>query len=386
MLSLFGLAEKYLSVTGMLTNEFDSKFYLLSRYNQKSIPDLGRKIIWKIEQELTSKGHNEIESYQYSSRLRMLEYDNHMLIGNISDALVSEKRSLNEFIKFFILKSVNLINQIQFGEKAYNIRSNMKLTDAFLSRIDLEKFLNDIYREDLIDENMNGILFRLVYLDLMLNSPDAENSHYREMKEMIYSNELKIEEKVKAHYINRLIHYCSNQRLKGSRRFDREMFDHFKFLHENDMFFVGRRNLALTMDFRTAIMSAAYNNEIEWAEKFISDLSKDLKKELSIDACNYGLAILRFYQGRFDESLKLLSTVEEPSMLLKIDTYLLKSQIFYELKYFDSSLSTADTFRHHLDSSDDYSDELKEICHLFIRILRRLITARRKPDAKSLKA
>lgn len=231
---------------------------------------------------------------------------------------------------------------------------------------------------------MNGILFRLVYLDLMLNSPDPENTHYKELKELIYGSELKIEAKVKAHYINRLLHYCSGQRLKGSRQFDRDLLHHYKFLHENDLFFPGRSKLALTMDFRTAIMAAAYNNEIDWAEKFITDLSKNLKKELSIDAYNYGLAILRFYQGRFEESLELLSTVEEPSLLLKIDTYLLKSQIFYELKYFDSSLSTADTFRHHLDSSDEYSDELKDICHLFIRILRRLITARKKPDHKKL--
>lgn len=139
MLSLFGLAEKYLSVSGMLSTEFDSRFYLVSSYHKKSMPDLGRKAIGKIKQELSSKGHNEIDSYQYSSRLRSLEYDMSLLNGNISDALISEKRSLNELIKFFILKSVNLINQIRFGEKAYNIKDKMKLTDAFFSRIDLEK-------------------------------------------------------------------------------------------------------------------------------------------------------------------------------------------------------------------------------------------------------
>ncbi|MBX7042229.1 MAG: hypothetical protein K1X85_04935 [Ignavibacteria bacterium] len=384
MLSLFGLAEKYLSVSGMFSAEFDSKFYLLSRYNEKSMPEIGRKTLAKIEQELNAKRHNVIDSYYYSSKLRMLEYEISMQEGNISDAVISEKRSLNDLIKLFILKSVNLNNQIRFGEKAYNIQEKMKLTEAFFSRFDLEKFLDDIYRKDLIDESMNGILFRLVYLDLMLNSPDPESSHYRELKEMIYNKELNIEDKVRAHYINRLIQYCSNQRLNGSRQFEKDLHYHFKFLHENDLFLIERSNLSLTMDFRTAIMTAASNGEIEWAEKFIAGLSKYLARELSIDAYNYGLAILRFYQGKFEESLKLLSGIEESSLLLKIDTYLLKSQIFYELGYFDSSLSTADTFRHHLDSSDEYSDELKDICHLFIRILRRLITARKKPDAKKL--
>ncbi|MBL0106725.1 MAG: hypothetical protein IPP52_05400 [Ignavibacteria bacterium] len=78
----------------------------------------------------------------------------------------------------------------------------------------------------------------------------------------------------------------------------------------------------------------------------------------------------------YEESLKYLSLINLDQILLKLDVNILNAMIYYELNYYDSAVSTADSFRRFLKENDVLSLEVKNSHLNFINSYKAIVKHR----------
>ena len=142
------------------------------------------------------------------------------------------------------------------------------------------------------------------------------------------------------------------------------------------------------------VASAIRENQLTWAENFISDFKNYVKREDRDNAVNYNLAVLYYIKGynesaeiktlKYNEALICLNKVNGDDFyyMTRIKNHALK--IFFELDYTDSALSLIDSYSHYLSRNKVMPEHLIERYSNFIHYLHKIIKYKLKDDNDSL--
>jgi hypothetical protein len=301
------------------------------------------------------------------------------------------KKSVEELRKgfhylflYFLFHYSFAINQSELDA----ITSPLSHTDDSLSLIS-----GIVSSRELAEKLLAGDWFRnkteMEFVEIILNdsallSSDAADSSFLRIMEAVMG-ERKYENLYIRHYLlNRLIAFFNVQKLKGKSIKEEDVFKVWKqLISVNEIHNEKRANLSIR-DFRGVLNTALKNNDLKWAYDYVSKFSGRVRKESRENLLNYGNAIIAFSSGDFESSLHFLNLLKRESWILTFDSYILKTQLFYELDYIRSTLSAIDSFRHYLlkmNFDRSYASWPLE----FIKVVRRLVSLKEEPDSKKIR-
>ena len=105
--------------------------------------------------------------------------------------------------------------------------------------------------------------------------------------------------------------------------------------------------------FKNAVQIALRLGEYEWSEKFIKDYTSKLPSEFRDNALSYNLALVYFYQKKYNDVIQQLQSVEYEDIVYNLNAKSILLLAYYELDADDALLSLMDSFKTYLHRHKD---------------------------------
>ncbi len=272
------------------------------------------------------------------------------------------KSSQLYFHKFALEKQVFLLNQdIHAKSEKKNIETVSKNLDIFYISEKLKYYcyiLNskrvivhdyDLKMMDQVikqveDSDYKEIPLVAVYYQNYLTLIDGENeSNYFKLKTLLDKNALDFPQKEAFNLYSSTLNYCVRKINSGNKDFLKEYLDVIlDFLEKGIILLDGYLTLNV---FNNIVITGLRLERYDWVEGFIMDYQSKLSEEFRENTVNFNIAILRWYQKKYDEVISLLREVEYEliSYNLRSKTTLLLT--YYEVDEIEPLFSLLESFR-----------------------------------------
>lgn len=219
---------------------------------------------------------------------------------------------------FYIQNKLKLACTAISYEKVFKDKYEIRLTDEVLELIektDLKDTLVNLYRYGL----------------LTMTDPENEH-HFKELKALLKQDlNLELREERDIHVLAQ--NYCIRSVNQGKPGYFRELFDVYRLGLEKEVIQSDLSQFAPA--FKNIVSAGVKAKEYDWVENFILTYSDLLDKKQRSDYKNFNLARLRFDQGHFQETKRLLQEVKFKDVFITLNARVLLIKTFYELDQID---------------------------------------------------
>ncbi len=285
---------------------------------------------------------------------------------------------MNEFDSYFEYLIYNLLmyyNLLIHISKGNNVKLNLRMLDDTVSY--LEK------------GPVSSHPATVAYQYLILLKLKSKEEYYFILKDNYFRNFSVIDEAAAYRIHMYMFGYCADMfNFKGDRRFIIEGYELYKHSYLNSRVTSGE---LLYPDFINYVKVFTRAGDTGLAEKFISDYSDMLPEEQKENSINFSNAFVLHKKGKLSEALRLISIVNFPLAILKIQVRIMQVQLNYELGFYEETRGIIESFRKNLLKetvlSDDYKNPVKQFLNNTIHLLNLHLEPNKrtkKQDAKHL--
>lgn len=370
--NLSKLAEEYLNFIENDLNTERKKHNLLEQFDKRNLKEFYDRII------------NESNSNRRKKNFISNEYflDNHLIeesklihfvrINNLHLIPPELKSSHNYVILYLLLITTVYRNILLVNKKSFKDSEIFDYLDEFLKYFDFESFYEKF---ESLDEELKTFV-ELCRYDILLSQDSFNKDNLKKMKMLVLKMSDSLNDNLFYTFVSHLnIYYLINIEI-GDTEYDYELFENYKFMIDKGIYESDNAKFINYSEYRTILAVALKIKNFDWAKDFIKDYGCGFKSPHREDYINYSYAFLNYEMKKYEESLKFSSLVNLNQMLLKLDVNILNAMIYYELNYYDSAVSTADSFRRFLKENDVMSLEVKNSHLNFINSYKAIVKFR----------
>lgn len=339
---LLKLTEEFLAQEEFNNNPMRQSNYLMDSIGKKKISNLYSSTI-KNARNISSK----IEKIEPSHYFYLYEMEQNFFELEDYETNRSEKANLEIIL--------NNLDNFYFSEK-------LKWYSSILSR---QFTTSNIYNLNFIDEIINFIernnsenLFVSIYFKIIKLYKNIENKAiFYKLLEEIEQNETIINEKEFVTLYNHLLSYCINLVNKGDLEFHEHYININEKLIENGLIF--KDGYLSPWRFKNIVQAALRINKFEWTENFIEKYKESIHPDFRENAVTFNLALLYFYQRKYDKVIYQLQNVEYEDDAYNLSSKSMLLAVYYEMDYIEPLYSLFDSFRAYLNRNKTLSDTRK---------------------------
>lgn len=339
------LLEDFLAYNVFYEKPFYQKKFLLQGLKEKKLDKY-------FEQHLTIAGktqkqsaHQDLKYYKRQLGFEELSYEFTLSSDNRSSD--TNLQSLSDHLDIYYLA-----NKLKYCCEILN-RQNVLQTEFNMPM--LQYVVDYLEKNNLEDIPLIAVYFKI----LKSLSEDQNDKHYKQLKILIAKHQ-------KAIAINELRdiyvfvqNYCIRKINTGHNEYLRELFNTYKTMLDNEIIF--ENGELQHLHFKNIVTLALRLDEIEWTEKFISDYSNRLNKDLRKNAVSYNLARVHYARKLYREALRVMRTVEFTDVYYHLDAKSLLLKIYYEMEDIEPLFSLITTMRVYLKRSKLISEYQRTI-------------------------
>lgn len=369
---LFDLAEKFLSRKDY-DSSWESERKLLSEYRKRRLYPLFGKQWKKLQKKFDDKNifeydfliHRhfaELENINYHSA-RKLEIENYKNHNNFYEYL------LNYTLNY----AMNGAASQHVYSNAYNINDDANLLKIFIKNFDFENFLKSVNEIGYKDRNVLRLNYTMMNMFLEIN----DHSKYFDYKKNLLKFIKEISSESRYFYLTKLINSCKLKIRAGYFEFEKEIFNVYKFMADNDMLVEPSRKFISEFVFQDIVSYGLETEDTEWVGRFIESNIKMIIPDTREETYNYSKAVYEFHKNNFEKSLELFSVLKGDLSHSKftIRAYILKN--YYELGYYDPAKSMVDTLRHFLKNAKHLNESTKNDYALFLNYYTQILSIKK---------
>jgi hypothetical protein len=333
---LLKLIEDFLAQEKYEKDDLQKSSNLLAAIGDKRIEKLHKSAMKSAGEYLNQRDEKPAEFYYSQYLIEKKYYD-------LSDGELkrSEKSNLENIINnldyFYLAEKLRLYNTVLSKKNLISHEYQLLFIDEIIDHI--EKYHYD---------NIPTIM---VYYKMLLNQTNPEKEeHYFDLKKLIseYWRQFPIKEAEEIFF--NLLNYCIKRLNQGNQFFLREFLDVYKeILHKNIL----PNDELNPWNFKNAVLIALRLGEYEWTEKFIENYSPKLADEFRENAVSYNLALVYFYQKKYDKVIHQLQSVEYEDIGYNLNAKSILISVYYETHSDDALLSLMDSFKTYLHRHKD---------------------------------
>ncbi len=380
MSALFRKAEEFLCLEKTDVEELRSGLRLLGEYQKRDLKALFRKKAREIESVLNNKVFHRNDVNLLKHELCVMRYyflnDENRILESYDQLDKSGWYMLNHFISF--AATVNTM----FSAMNYNLAfdSERKFPAVFFRNFDFNNYLKEIEGSEFEFSELEKLNQELITFDFRVTSDPGDFQNYQKLKDTVYKSRHLIPGYKLLYYVKRLIMYCLKMRKLGNGDvdYDREIFNHYRYLIDGGLAFGGDDFIVNFNDFQILIDSALKSGNIGWTSEFLNDCEAKCKSGPSLEIVKMGRARLHYEKNEFGICIEKLASVKPASDAMGFDLYTLKFFCLYELGHLSSAMNLLDTFRHHASYNKNISPEFAESYKRFINYSKMLLNQKKK--------
>lgn len=360
-------------------NLYDKELDILSELNLKRLDNVFEIKLKKIEKDLTDSTHMIHPLFYHLHKAETIKAQ--FLLARDKQKYVSENvlEAGNYLVYYFITELSRIAIDLNANITSFNIKHPTNLVFEVLEKFDFRyiiKFLQDN------NYPYSGLLN--VYYHRLLAMLESSDETYFNFKNLLLQNLDNFSLPEIASLLESL-HNITIQRVNdGDEDGLREEFEVINLKLESKTIALNTGGKISMLNFRNVIFSSVRLNEIKWAEEFIEKYIDMVNTDSRDSIYNHALGILAYIKKDFDKAIAHLSRVNVPNPFFISDVKTHMAIIFFEQGFYDSCISTLDSFRHILTNRDEFTSIFKEVNVHFINALTGLIKVRsggKKDDA-----
>ena len=197
-----------------------------------------------------------------------------------------------------------------------------------------------------------------VYFQVLLTKIESDNeNHYYKLIELLdkFGSQFSMGELYELYSGG--LNYCVQKLNQGNTKFVEEHHRLYKFMLDKEIALYASKNNELSpWDFKNAILSSLRLGYYDWTEKFIKNYQDKLSIEFRNNAVSYNLALVYFYQKKYDKVISILQSVEYEDIAYNLGSKSMLLAIYYEQDEDEALTSLMDSFKAFLHRHKDIAD------------------------------
>lgn len=379
------LAEEYFNILQMRLEKESTDFNILRQLSARDLNDVYAKKLNEVEKAFEKNDKIDADTYFNKHLLYTIKYNHETTVRNVVSKNEYLLGSYDNMVNYFLFFTSSFISQIDANQYSYIFDNNKYPLNLLTDSKSIEKFVGDLKKNQTPESRSRIFFMEIILNDMKMNSAENGLQAFRELKNLVFKNPGKLSDTMLYYLLQRMNVFCILESVKGINDMNREIFDNYRMLLERNLFNNDKTAALSLLDFRMILSSAMKNNEIHWAEKFISEKINLLKEDIRLNTRHYGYAVLAFHKKNYSDALNQISKIKSESQPITVDIYILKLKIFYMLGHLDSAVSVADSFRHYITGNNHISD-FHKLTHMnFIKYYKNILRLTLKPDKQKIK-
>ncbi|NJN35585.1 MAG: hypothetical protein HC817_16315 [Saprospiraceae bacterium] len=340
---LLKLVEGFLAQEVYEESDLQRANYLLTAIGKKKI----EKLFSNVQR---NAGIAETQQQQKSSDLYYQKYlfERNYYESMNTDIHRSEKSNIESIIKnldeFYFAEKIKWYTGLLVKQGHVEHNYNVPFIDEII-----EHLKNHNYEH-------NPVIY--VYYKSLLTRIESENEEHYEILVKKLKNNSSLFSKDELHDLYLVgLNYCTRKVNLGIPKFTKEFHKLFVFMLDSGIALSSGSNgdELSPWIFKNAVMHSLRLGEYEWVENFIVNYKDKLPKEFRDNAVSYNLALVYFYQKKFDKVIEQLQEVEYEDLGYNLSSKAMLIAIYYEKNEVILLNSMMDTFRTYLNRHKEIS-------------------------------
>jgi len=364
---LMKLAEEYLIVTDLNLYKDRKKMFLLNQYERRNLFGLFEKVIRNEYKKNQFPVNNETFYYRHFreeliSNFNIRTNNLHMLKPSL---LQSHKYLL---LHLLLTTSVNSVMML-VNRRSFKDSADKRFFEEFFENFNIIKYLESMKFTGSFERNY----ISLCKCEFALLKNPYDKYLLMEMKKFILGLTGFLDKNLLYIYFSHLNIFLLINISEGKTEYNEELFDNYKLMIENELYFFENKQYINFSEYRTILLHALKLKEFAWTENFIENFKLYHADEMKDNIYKYSMAVLRFEEGRFDDSMNFLSKVNPNDIMLKLDCEVYMMMIFYEKGFYQSAESLSESYRHFIQKNEILSEDVKKLQIEFIKYFKLLL-------------
>ena len=352
---LYNLGLEFLKQQSNITTSFSADYNMLTQLRGRKLMTLHKNFV----------AHFEKKFEQVKIKDGFHLYNEYLLVTERHFSKLLEKPSSIEMIQdeFNSFHDYTLINMLKFYalmlhiSKENNTSADMKMFEEVYNYID-KKYSGN-----------NPIINVYKYIILLIVNRNIE--YYHILKKLYLNNfdELGVEDAYYAHMY--IFGFCMDQfNINANRDFIKECYDLFRHAYQNNMVSLGA---LLYPDFINFIKVFMRDGDKELSQQFIKEFSVELPEDQADNCINFSNAYIAHCSGDLKQALTLVSKVNFPLQIMRVQVKIMQIQLNYQLGYYEETREQAEYFRKSLVKEVQISADYKQSIIGFLKLTVSLI-------------
>lgn len=356
---LYSLAKLFIAASQLKESTHEQNMSILTKLEM-----CGADELYKTELKAAKKKLNESKFYdlQYLHNLEILMLERTFCYNRSEHKKILEltMEESNELLKFYLVHSF----RHRFDYETAGLSFNVQFEENAAMR-HIGKLLEQGFIQDTID-HMNSLKTRdreiiALFYYILMSFKHPDNSHYfNRAKELVFNNIDKFN-KATAFEISGALYslFTYKLRLSGTIEDYRSTFDIINFRLNKKIYKENDDSFINAISFRAIFMTASRLNEHNWVKKFLKKYINEVTPEHRENLNLLLQAFIKFYDKKFNESLKLLSGIKYDIHIYKLDVRKLQLMNYYEQDETEPALSLISSFKEFLSSNREVTADEK---------------------------
>lgn len=229
-------------------------------------------------------------------------------------------------------------------------------------------------------------MIQILYYMFMIQKEPNNEHYFAEIFELNAKHGLTLNRIERLNIFTILQNFCIRQiNQKDDNNYRKKLFDLYKQQLSEEFMYDINGNIAPS-NFKNIVRLSLGLQEYDWAIHFIEDYSPKLNTDKRQDVESEARALYAFATGQYQETLKILQSIEPVDIFFKIDSKRLLIRAYYELQEYELALSTVNTFRVFVHRENAIHENHKITNRNFANLLTKLIQADKPAKIVKLQA
>lgn len=353
---LFKLEKDFLAHDMLDREAYEKSVMLLTNLTSRDAVQLFEKEAESIEASARENRSKIKEIHLLLNKIEEEKFTYNLINNRQSEASIHILKA-GEYLILYFLKNIlrNTINQ-RINEFSFNTVPEFNLPAEFVNKLDLENLLEFMDKHKI----EHTIHIRLLYYSLLCNINVKDSNIYLKFKNLLFES-INSFTKSEFHHLLHMLESIIAQKINsGMLEYYKDLFETYEYELKNDVYKPHKDSPLTVMKYRNIYLSAMKAGRYDWAENFIHKYRDELQKKDRQSIVELSLAQLNFEKGNYEQTLKHLQKVRTSQIFYKIDVKILGLMALFELKHYETALSTAESFRKMLAVNKTLTEQYRE--------------------------
>ena len=352
------LTEEFISLSMDRSDLLRKEFSIIKFFNDKNKYKLAEKYLNKTDNETKDSTAGDAD---YS----MTKFNIEKIRMSILFSKIADKHKIMPGTEFE-QSSKYLIESflISLLENYVMISGLNKVHKSMISMPFLEEAMGFIKNNEYLLENF----YLKSYYYILLLERDQDEKYYHILKNILSGIDINAPASFKYTLWENISNYVTFRYHAGETDIMREQFELLKLSLNKKIYSAEDEEKFFINNFITFFNVALYLGELDWASEFVDKYICKLDEKTQDDIRNHCLGSICINKKEFlkaNEYFSKIKKLHEPHMKAGLKLSMLI--VYYELGWYESSLSMIDTFKHLLNNEKNIQEVIKEKFRKFIR-------------------